>query len=77
MRMDYLAQPKHRKMDNTFGTWNVKSLHRSGSLKTVAMELGKHKLHLGVYRRSDGTRAALNGQRIIHFSVERGMKIIS
>jgi hypothetical protein len=30
-----------------------------------------------VYRRSDGTRAALNGQRIIHSSMERGMKIIS
>jgi hypothetical protein len=30
-----------------------------------------------VYRRSDGRRRILKGQRIIRFSVERGMKIIS
>jgi exonuclease III len=29
-----------------FGTWNVRSLYRSGSLKTVARELGKYKLDL-------------------------------
>jgi exonuclease III len=33
-------------MDMTFGTWNVRSLFRSGSLKTVARELGKYKLDL-------------------------------
>jgi exonuclease III len=33
-------------MDLRFGTWNVRSLYRSGSLKTVAMELGKCKLDL-------------------------------
>jgi exonuclease III len=32
-------------MGMRFGTWNV-SLYRSGSLKTVAMELGKYKLDL-------------------------------
>jgi hypothetical protein len=63
-------------MDKRFGTWNVRSLYRSGSLKTVARELGKYKLDL-VYRRSDGTRAALTGQRNVHSSMERGMKIIS
>jgi exonuclease III len=45
-RMDYLACPKHRKMDLRFGTWNVRSLYRSGSLKTVAGESGKYKLDL-------------------------------
>jgi hypothetical protein len=60
-----------------FGTWNVRSLYRSGSLKTVARELGKYKLDLVGYRRSDGTRAALNVQRIIHSSMERVMKVIS
>jgi hypothetical protein len=35
-RTDYLAQPKHWEMDMRFGTWNVRSLYRSGSLKTVA-----------------------------------------
>jgi exonuclease III len=35
-------------MDMRFGTWNVRSLYmsRSGSLKTVARELGKYKLDL-------------------------------
>jgi exonuclease III len=29
-----------------FGTWNVRSLYRAGSLKTVARKLGKYKLDL-------------------------------
>jgi exonuclease III len=33
-------------MDMRFGTWNVRSLYRAGSLKTVAGKLGKHKLDL-------------------------------
>jgi exonuclease III len=33
-------------MDMRFGTWNVRSLYRSGSLKTVAGELGKYKIDL-------------------------------
>jgi hypothetical protein len=44
---------------------------------TVARELGKYKLDLVRYRRSDGKRGASNGQRIIHFSMDRGMGIIS
>jgi exonuclease III len=33
-------------MDMRFGTWNVRSLYRIGSLKTVARQLGKCKLDL-------------------------------
>jgi exonuclease III len=33
-------------MDMRFGTWNVRSLYRLGSLKTVARRLGKNKLDL-------------------------------
>jgi exonuclease III len=33
-------------MDMRFGTWNVRSLYRSGSFKTVARELAKYKLDL-------------------------------
>jgi hypothetical protein len=62
-------------MDMRFGTWNVRSLYRAGSFKTVAWELGKYKLYL-VYRRSDGRRRALKGQRTLHLSMEKGMKII-
>jgi hypothetical protein len=29
-----------------FGTWNVRSLNRSGSLMTVARELARYKLDL-------------------------------
>jgi exonuclease III len=33
-------------MDMRFGTWNIRSLYRIGSLKTVARELGKYKVDL-------------------------------
>jgi hypothetical protein len=33
-------------MDMRFGTWNIRRLCRSGSVKTVARELGKYKLDL-------------------------------
>jgi exonuclease III len=33
-------------MDMRFGTWNVRSLYRSGLLRTVRRELRKYKLDL-------------------------------
>jgi exonuclease III len=33
-------------MDMRFGIWNVRSLYRISSLKTVARELGKYKVDL-------------------------------
>jgi exonuclease III len=33
-------------MDMRFGTWNVRSLYRAGSLRTVAEEVSKYKLDL-------------------------------
>jgi hypothetical protein len=33
-------------MDMIFGTWNVRSLYRAGSLMTVSRELARCKLHL-------------------------------
>jgi exonuclease III len=33
-------------MDMRFGTWNVRSLYRAGSLKTIASELAKYNLDL-------------------------------
>jgi hypothetical protein len=44
--MDSLAQHMHRKRDMKFGTWNVTSLYRAGSLKTVARDLQEYKLDL-------------------------------
>jgi hypothetical protein len=33
-------------MDIRFGTWNVRSLYRAGSLMTVSRKLARYKLHL-------------------------------
>jgi hypothetical protein len=37
---------KVKKIDISFGTWNVRSLYRVGSVMTVAKEVSKHKLEL-------------------------------
>ena len=36
---DSLVQPKQLKRDMRFGTWNVRSLYRAGSLTAAAMDL--------------------------------------
>jgi hypothetical protein len=41
-----LEWPRQWKMDMRFGTMNVRSLYRTGSLKTVASEFAKYKLDL-------------------------------
>jgi hypothetical protein len=49
-------------MDLRFCIWNVSSLYRPGSLKTVAMDLGKYKLDLAGVQEvrwiKDGTERA-------------------
>jgi len=40
-------------MDMRFGTWNIRSVCRADSLKTVASELAKHNLDL------DSTRSQI------------------
>jgi exonuclease III len=64
-------------MDMRFGTWNVRSLYRIGSLKTVARELGKYKLDLMGVQEVRWEKGGLNGQRNVHFSMDRGMEVIS
>jgi hypothetical protein len=50
----------------------------AGSLKTVARELGKYKLDIvGGQKVRWEMGGALKGKRIIRFSMETGMKIIS
>jgi hypothetical protein len=52
--MDSLdKRPKEKKMDMRFGTWNVRSMYRAGSLKEVAEEISKYKLDLVGDRWSD------------------------
>jgi hypothetical protein len=44
-------------MNMRFGTWNVRSMYRAGSLRTVAEEISKYKLDLvGVTRGQMGQR---------------------
>jgi hypothetical protein len=57
-----------------FGTWNVKSLYRPGSIMAVARELERYKLDL-VCRRLDGTKKELYEQGITLFSMGKGKKI--
>jgi hypothetical protein len=60
----------------SFGTWNVRSLYRPGSLMTVARELAKYKLDLvgvqevrciilkWIFKRWDGAWTGLSWLRI-------------
>jgi hypothetical protein len=52
-------------------------MYKAGSLRAVAEEISKYKLDFVEYRRSDGTEVAQNRQANIHFSMEKGMKIIN
>jgi exonuclease III len=76
--MDSLdKRPKRKKMDMRFGTWNVTSIYRAGSLRAVVEEITKYKLDLvGVQEITWGERAQ-NQQANIHFSMERGMRIMN
>jgi endonuclease/exonuclease/phosphatase family metal-dependent hydrolase len=61
--MDSLdKRPKLWNVDVRFGTWNVRSLYRAGSLKTASRELARYKLDLvGVQEvrwEGDGTEPA-------------------
>jgi exonuclease III len=61
----------------SFGTWNVRSIYRSGSLMTMARELAKYKLDLvGVQEvRWDKEGTVRAGEYI--FSMTKGRKIIN
>jgi exonuclease III len=64
-------------MGMRFVMWNIRSLYRAGSLKAMAWEFEKCKLDLVGVQEVRWEKGALKGQRIIHFSMEKGMKIIS
>jgi hypothetical protein len=38
--------PKQKKMHKRIGTWNVRRMHRAGSLRVVGEEITKYKLDL-------------------------------
>ena len=41
-----MARHKQREKDMRFGTWNIRSLYRAGSLTAAARELARYKLDL-------------------------------
>jgi exonuclease III len=64
-------------MDMRFGTWNVRSMYRAGSLRAVAEEISKYKLDLvGVQEvRWGGGGTEHAGDYT--FSMERGIKVMN
>jgi len=60
-----------------FGTWNVRSLYRAGSLTAAARELARYKLDLvGVQGvRWDNRGTVSTGD--YDFSIEKEMKIVN
>jgi hypothetical protein len=61
-------------MDMRFGTWNVRSMYRAGSLRAVAEEISKYNLHLvGVQEvRWDGGGTEPAGEyTFFYFSMDR------
>jgi exonuclease III len=64
-------------MDKRFGTWNIRSLYRVGSLMTVSRELARYKLDLvGVQEvrwEDNGTEHA--GEYTFFYG--KGMRIIN
>jgi hypothetical protein len=68
----FRKQPKLRKVNMMFGTSDVRCLYRAGLLLTVSKELSKCKLD------SAGVQEVTpNKKANVHFSMERGMKIMN
>jgi hypothetical protein len=64
-------------MDMRFGTWNVRSLYRAGSLLTVSREVARYKLDsVGVQEvRWEGGGTEPAGEH--NFSMEREIRIMN
>jgi exonuclease III len=64
-------------MDMRFGTWNVRSMYRAGSVRIVREDISKYKLDVVRIQEVRWDGVALNEQANILFSVEKGMKIMN
>jgi hypothetical protein len=64
-------------MDMGFGTWNVRSLYRAGSLMTVTREVARYKLDLVGVQEVRWEGGGTNLQENTHFSMERGMRTMN
>jgi hypothetical protein len=70
-----LAQLKQWKKDMRFGAWNVRSLCRVGTIKSLVRELQKYKLDLVGVQRSGGKGRDIKQQTTIYFSMGKGMLV--
>jgi exonuclease III len=61
-----------QKLDVKLGTWNVRSLYRTHSLKTVGSKLGNHKLDLVTVQEVRWDNGGSQAADDIHFSMEMG-----
>jgi hypothetical protein len=64
-------------MDMRFGTWNVISIYRAGSLRVVAEVITKYKLDLVGVKEVRWDRGGTKPAGKYTFSVERGMRIMN
>jgi hypothetical protein len=66
-------------MDMRFDTWSVRStsLYRAGSLRQGQKKYQNISYIYCEYRRPNGAEVALNEQANIHFSVERGVRVMT
>jgi hypothetical protein len=64
-------------MEMRFGTWNIRSMYRAGSLRAVAEEISKYKLDLVGVRevRWDGSGTKTAGEYT--FFYRKGMRIMN
>jgi exonuclease III len=58
-------------MDMRFGTWNIRSLIRAGSLMTVLREISRNRLDLVGLQEVRCEAMAPHQQENTHFSMER------
>ena len=73
---DPLVQPKHWKRDIIFGTWNIRSPYRLGSLTTAARELAKYKSDVVGVEEVRWDKVGMLRAGDYFFSMEKGTKII-
>jgi hypothetical protein len=64
-------------MDMRFGTRNVRSMYRAGSLRAVAEEISKYKLDLVVVKEVRWDGGVTEPVDEYTFSMERGMRIMN
>jgi exonuclease III len=72
--MDSLDKRPKQKMDMRFGTWNVRSMYRTGSLRAIGEEFSKYKLDVvGVQEfRWDGGSSERTGEYTFFYGKGNG-----